>query len=59
MLFLEETKRKCVAGKTYYDGCNNCFCAGDNVACTQMFCTDKNGKAAPRIEPPEDFWQKE
>lgn len=50
-------ERKCVNGKNYNDGCNNCFCSNGHVACTMMACMDETGKMLPVIEAPDDFWE--
>lgn len=49
--------RKCVDGKSYYDGCNTCICGNGNVACTLVACIGPDGKSTPSKEPPADFWQ--
>lgn len=50
-------ERKCVDGKTYNDGCNNCFCANGHVACTLMACFGPYGEPLPEKPAPGDFWQ--
>ncbi|XP_076687312.1 uncharacterized protein LOC143378978 [Andrena cerasifolii] len=53
-----EEGRKCVDGKSFYDGCNSCFCAGGQTACTLKLCYDQTGAVLVPQKPPEDFWQK-
>ncbi|XP_078051317.1 uncharacterized protein LOC144477468 [Augochlora pura] len=57
----DEPERRCVEGKSYNDGCNNCVCMGGLTACTEMAC----GKYYPDtcvfemvdiLPPPEDYW---
>lgn len=55
---IEEDNRKCIDGKTYNDGCNNCFCTGGVTACTMMLCMDNKGNELPSIPPPEDYYEK-
>ncbi|KZC12243.1 hypothetical protein WN55_03757, partial [Dufourea novaeangliae] len=57
-------ERKCVAGKSYNDGCNHCMCQESGlVACTLMACAKYDPetdtfKQIERLDPPEDFWEK-
>ncbi|KAJ6647424.1 hypothetical protein Bhyg_02646 [Pseudolycoriella hygida] len=57
MIKADEEPRRCVDGKTYNDGCNNCFCSNGHVACTLMLCWDSNRQPVPRKEPPADFYE--
>ncbi|XP_063986583.1 uncharacterized protein LOC135167380 [Diachasmimorpha longicaudata] len=55
-------ERRCVEGRSYFDGCNNCFCSNGNVACTLMACQSEDPKTGEMrdiipLQPPEDFWQ--
>ena len=48
-------ERKCVNGAAYFDGCNWCFCSGNEgraVGCTLKLCFDH----VPQ-EAPASFWQ--
>jgi len=55
--------RKCVPGKTYFDGCNTCRCHANNViSCILIECEMYNPYTnsmipAANIPPPADFWQ--
>ncbi|XP_076663592.1 uncharacterized protein LOC143366408 [Andrena cerasifolii] len=52
-----EESRKCLPGKTFYDGCNSCFCAGGRKACTLKLCYDQTGAVLVPLKTPDDFWQ--
>lgn len=59
----ESEGRRCVEGKRYNDGCNNCWCTNGMTACTLMACTvvdPETGESvyAKTIPPPDDFWMK-
>ncbi|XP_076164084.1 serine protease inhibitor 3-like isoform X2 [Ptiloglossa arizonensis] len=62
--FDQETNRKCVAGKRFYDGCNWCSCSRTGIPfCTLMTCTmidpETGGMVMMKLlDPPEDFWEK-
>ncbi|XP_078050136.1 uncharacterized protein LOC144477534 [Augochlora pura] len=58
---IDNSERRCVEGKTYNDGCNNCFCSGGHTACTYMACLTRDpetGEMVPKetVPPPEDYW---
>ncbi|XP_076164081.1 serine protease inhibitor 3-like [Ptiloglossa arizonensis] len=59
----QESGRRCVAGKSYYDGCNWCYChQAGFIGCTKKGCTTTNPETGEtveveKIEPPDDFWQ--
>ncbi|CAK9798426.1 Serine protease inhibitor 3 [Anthophora plagiata] len=58
----ENIEKKCVNGKSYYDGCNWCSCHGGNVACTLKYCGTYNSETRSfeefkREPPPADFWE--
>ncbi|XP_001604586.1 serine protease inhibitor 3-like [Nasonia vitripennis] len=49
-----EAKKQCVPGKSYFDGCNTCFCSeAHSVQCTRRLCPDP----WKRLSPPADFYQ--
>ncbi|XP_011315197.1 serine protease inhibitor 3-like [Fopius arisanus] len=52
-----QDERKCVNGKQYFDGCNDCFCGNGHVLCTLKACFDSTGQAVPVQQPSEDFWE--
>ncbi|CAK9816247.1 hypothetical protein ANTQUA_LOCUS8821 [Anthophora quadrimaculata] len=58
----ENTEKKCVDGKSYYDGCNWCSCVKGNLACTLKYCETYNSETRSyeplKPEPPSaDFWE--
>lgn len=52
----DEGERKCVDGKSYFDGCNNCFCSNGHTACTLKLCRGPDGVVS-RQPPPDDFFE--
>ncbi|XP_018301548.1 serine protease inhibitor 3 [Mycetomoellerius zeteki] len=56
-------ERKCIPGKRYFDGCNNCYCTSKStIFCTKTFCERMHTttfKLIPMelLPPPPDFWQ--
>jgi len=55
--------RRCVPGKTYFDGCNICRCHSTGiVSCTMKACEMYDPYTnlmilVSEIPPPADFWQ--
>ncbi|XP_011315198.1 uncharacterized protein [Fopius arisanus] len=44
--------RKCVDGRSYFDGCNHVYCANGHIIKSLKECRDIHV-----IEAPEDFWE--
>ncbi|XP_076164085.1 serine protease inhibitor 3-like [Ptiloglossa arizonensis] len=54
----QETGRKCVPGKSYFDGCNWCYCHKGGISrCTEVPC-DLVKPESNTLNPPEEFWEK-
>ncbi|XP_076235795.1 uncharacterized protein LOC143180145 [Calliopsis andreniformis] len=58
------SERRCIPNRSYYDGCNTCFCSADSVSigCTERDCAvydpDTNQFVGYKPKPaPEDFWK--
>ena len=56
-------KGECVPGKSYYDGCNTCYCHKSGfIGCTSLSCKEIDpetgiAKEVPKIPPPPNFWK--
>ncbi|KAK1124115.1 hypothetical protein K0M31_007139 [Melipona bicolor] len=56
-------KGECVPGKSYYDGCNTCYCHKSGfIGCTSLSCKEIDletgvSKEVTKIPPPPDFWK--
>ncbi|XP_078050137.1 uncharacterized protein LOC144476785 [Augochlora pura] len=58
---IDNSERRCVDGKSYYDGCNHCSCARGYTMCTLRGCffrDPETGEMVPKesVPPPEDYW---
>ncbi|XP_018402080.1 PREDICTED: uncharacterized protein LOC108779208 [Cyphomyrmex costatus] len=56
-------EQKCILGKEYFDGCNNCYCqVGNIVTCTKKLCQKYDLETRSEVPvallpAPSDFWE--
>ncbi|XP_076617989.1 uncharacterized protein LOC143340198 [Colletes latitarsis] len=52
----EDSGKKCMPGKSYFDGCNWCYCHKSGfIGCTEVDCS--GNPEINTLNPPEEFWQ--
>lgn len=52
--------RRCVPGKSWFNGCNRCYCNGNSEEMSFLSCTRKLCPWNPEyIAPPADFYESE